>query len=225
MGQNKFEKEIRQKLNSREISPSEKAWDRLDAMLSVAEKPKRNLRWLYVAASFLGFTLIGIVMFNWENEKMSNLNETEIVTTGNRETETEKADEFTPETETFSIPEHTTKAASKSRREVAEVKINKAEIQEEVFSEKDNHEQTVHQPEEAKITRYIDARTLLAEVEGSKEKTPVMIAQNPPVKVDAKELLTTAENEINETFRDKVIQSLNKNYNSFKTILANRNNE
>ena len=33
---NKFEEDLRNKLNEREIVPSEKAWDRLDAMLAVA---------------------------------------------------------------------------------------------------------------------------------------------------------------------------------------------
>ena len=44
MEPNKFEKDFREKLNQREIEPSNNAWDRLDAMLSVAEekKPKKS---------------------------------------------------------------------------------------------------------------------------------------------------------------------------------------
>ncbi|HEY0045820.1 MAG TPA: hypothetical protein VGB44_03825, partial [Flavobacterium sp.] len=64
-GQNKFENEIRQKLNAREIEPSSKAWDRLDAMLTVGEEEKRkyNYSWLYIAAGFLGFILIATIFF------------------------------------------------------------------------------------------------------------------------------------------------------------------
>ena len=40
MEPNNFEKDFREKLNQREIEPSNKAWDRLDAMLSVAEEKK-----------------------------------------------------------------------------------------------------------------------------------------------------------------------------------------
>ena len=64
MEPNKLENQFREKLNPREISPSEAAWDRLDAMLSVAEKPKRKFTWLYIAASFIGFLLISTVFFN-----------------------------------------------------------------------------------------------------------------------------------------------------------------
>jgi hypothetical protein len=39
---NKLENQIKEKLNSREIQPSAQAWDRLDAMLSVAEEKKKQ---------------------------------------------------------------------------------------------------------------------------------------------------------------------------------------
>ena len=67
MEPNKFEKDFREKLNQRKIEPSDKAWDRLDAMLSVAEKKqpkKKNNRWLYIAASLVGFLLVGTFFFN-----------------------------------------------------------------------------------------------------------------------------------------------------------------
>ena len=40
MEPNKIEKQFREKLNTREIQPSVQVWDRLDAMLSVAEEKK-----------------------------------------------------------------------------------------------------------------------------------------------------------------------------------------
>ncbi|WP_291146040.1 hypothetical protein, partial [Flavobacterium sp. UBA7680] len=60
-------KDFREKLNQRIIEPSDKAWDRLDAMLSVAEEkkqPKNKKRWMYIAASIVGFLLVGIFFFN-----------------------------------------------------------------------------------------------------------------------------------------------------------------
>ena len=77
MEQNKLETQFKEKLNSREIKPKEMAWDRLNAMLSVAEpskgeqvqKPKHKFTWLYIAASFIGFLMISTVFFNQkENE-------------------------------------------------------------------------------------------------------------------------------------------------------------
>ena len=42
MEPNKLETQIKEQLNAREIQPSEMAWDRLDAMLSVAEEKKNK---------------------------------------------------------------------------------------------------------------------------------------------------------------------------------------
>ncbi len=63
MKPNKFETEIKNQLNSREIQPSAQAWDRLDAMLSIAEKPKKKFPWLLIAASFIGFIFVGTMIF------------------------------------------------------------------------------------------------------------------------------------------------------------------
>lgn len=66
MEPNKIEKDFKEKLNAREIQPSAQAWDRLDAMLSVAEekKTKRSFGWLYIAASVLVFVSLGLFFFN-----------------------------------------------------------------------------------------------------------------------------------------------------------------
>lgn len=62
MGHNKLENQIKEKLNSREIQPSAQAWDRLDAMLSVAEekKTKRSFGWLYIAAGITVLLIAGM---------------------------------------------------------------------------------------------------------------------------------------------------------------------
>ena len=76
MEPNKLEKQIREKLNAREIDPSTSSWNRLDAMLSVAEnkKPKRNFKWLFVAAGIVGFAFIGLFFMNQEktNSEINN---------------------------------------------------------------------------------------------------------------------------------------------------------
>ena len=70
MESNKFEKDFRDKLNKREIAPSENSWDRLDAMLTVAEKKqsKKSNAWLYIAASIIGFICIGTMFFSQTEE-------------------------------------------------------------------------------------------------------------------------------------------------------------
>ena len=68
---NNFDKDIQQKFNSRKIEPSAQAWDRLDAMLTVAEEKKqpKTYFWLKIAASFLIFSGIGYVFFQ-QNQKL-----------------------------------------------------------------------------------------------------------------------------------------------------------
>ena len=67
---NNFDKNIQQKFNSRKIEPSAQAWDRLDAMLTVAEEKKqpKNYFWLKIAASFLLFSGMGYIFFQ-QNQK------------------------------------------------------------------------------------------------------------------------------------------------------------
>ena len=71
MEPNKLESQFREKLSYREINPSGAAWDRLEAMLTVAEKPKRNYTFWYVAASIVGFLFVGTVFFNQKENPIS----------------------------------------------------------------------------------------------------------------------------------------------------------
>jgi hypothetical protein len=82
MEPNKLEKQIREKLSAREIQPSAQAWDRLDAMLSVAEnkKPKRKY-WLYIAASIIGFVFVGLFVMNQSEQKAFNNSTNQIIVT------------------------------------------------------------------------------------------------------------------------------------------------
>ncbi|RZJ64488.1 MAG: hypothetical protein EOO45_18775, partial [Flavobacterium sp.] len=68
MEPNKLEQDFKNKLNEREIQPTPMAWDRLDAMLTVAEKKKPKRTWMYIAASFLGFLLVGTLFFRQQQD-------------------------------------------------------------------------------------------------------------------------------------------------------------
>ena len=73
MEPNKLETQIKEKLNSREIQPTEMAWDRLDAMLSVSEEKKTKrfpfltYKFIGIAASILVFLSVGLYYINQEN--------------------------------------------------------------------------------------------------------------------------------------------------------------
>lgn len=227
MEPNKLENKMREKLNKRTIQPSANAWDRLDAMLSVTEqKPKRNFKWLSIAAVFVGFTLIGIFILNKEKSIENVIQSNPIVL----ENETEKVENLNE------IGKENTISSEENQEEVVLINQSKKKMDEQPIAINpkkdfllDNHSKTEeviveNQPKEA-IYKYVNAKSLLAEIEtGEKFEIPTL-SKKPSVKVDANALLSSAEKEVEETFRDKVIQSINKKYNSVKSTLANRNNE
>ena len=77
--------------------------------------------------------------------------------------------------------------------------------------------------------KYVSAEKLLAEISNTKfepkatdktiEKTRKGISVNP------NSLLSNAETELNQSFRESALDKLNKNFNAVKTVLANRNYE
>jgi hypothetical protein len=225
MEPNNIEKQIKEKLNQRVIQPSSNAWDRLDAMLSVEEqKPKRSYKWLSIAAVFVGFTLIGIFMMNKENSTENVIpsnpivleNETKLI---ENESTPEIENNLSEAKEVEAVVHQSTKKIEKPSTEINPKKdflLDNYSKKEEVIVES--------QPKES-TAKYINAESLLAEIEtGEKIEIP-NISKKPSVKVDANALLSSAEKEVDETFRDKVIQSINKKYNSVKSTLANRNYE
>ena len=83
MEQDNFNKNIQEKFNLRTIEPSEMAWNKLDAMLTLAEEKKQPKRffWLSIAASFLLFSGVGYVFFQQNEQSKLTPTTEEIVTT------------------------------------------------------------------------------------------------------------------------------------------------
>ncbi|MXN92824.1 hypothetical protein GR160_16475 [Flavobacterium sp. Sd200] len=83
MEPNKFEQDIKIKMEQRTIEPSGMAWDRLDAMLSVTEEKKKkpNRTWMYMAACFLALLLVGVLFLDQQKETTTNTNNSVVTTT------------------------------------------------------------------------------------------------------------------------------------------------
>ena len=227
MEPNKLEQDFKKKLNERTIQPSEMSWDRLDAMLSVAEKknkPKKRT-WLYIAASFLGFLLIGTIFFRQPDIEIQTAKEKVVVV----------QEKTTEEYNTQSSNQITTAATGaiasrlpeqKKMQKIKSSVVSQGEKTSQVIPEKTEAIATVEQNETVRANRYIESEKLLAEAENKiQSQTVKKYVAKSTVKVDSKGLLSTVEGEMNESFRDKVIKSIGRNYESVKTSLANRNNE
>ncbi len=225
MEPNNIEKQIKEKLNQREMQPSQNAWDRLDAMLAVGEQqPKRNFKWLSIAAVFIGFTFIGIFMITKDNSN-NNITptnsivfkkETKLIPT---ESTVDIENIFLEATENKAVVLQSTK-----KIETSSTAINpKKELLLDHYSK--NESTRVESGPNESISKVIEAESLLAKMETIEKIDMPNISKKPSIKVDAATLLSSAEKEVEETFRDKVIQSINKKYNSVKSTLANRNHE
>ncbi|WP_338841261.1 hypothetical protein [Flavobacterium ginsenosidimutans] len=239
MEPNNFEKDFREKLNERRIEPSSKAWDRLDAMLSVVEekKPekKSKRKWLYIAASFIGFLLVGTPFFN-QNKNVVKTPETVVV-----EKETKKESVTEPVLNTVDSVKTETAIAEKTSKETGNKnKKSNSEASEQISNKitqnesnqiaessiiKNNQEkqstnnQTVipENPKKENVDQLLQTaeNKVLAESGVKKAK----------VKINANDLLNQVDGELELSFREKVITKVNKNFQEVKVALSNRNQQ
>lgn len=242
MEPNNFEKDFREKLNQREIEPSNKAWDRLDAMLSVAEekKPekKSKRKWLYIAASFIGFLLVGTLFFN-QNKNAVKTPETVVVEKEN-ETETQKESVAKPvlntidsvKTET-AIAEKTSeervnkneKNNSESSGQISNKSIQKEsnQIAESSIIKNNQEKQSINnQPLIAETSKQDNVDQLLETAE-TKILAENAIKSKSKIKINSNNLLDQVDGELELSFREKMIAKINKSYHTVKVAVENRN--
>ena len=225
MEPNKLENQIREKLNSREIQPSPQSWDRLEAKLSILDdkKPEKRFRWFYLAASIVGFVFVGLLFYNQESanqEIKKNNNQTLVETNSSKEEifpEEIKQVELTTKEEILVIAEPKkslvkAKSTGKNSQDFLKVQPENKEIIVAVIPQK----------AEEKVKNEGNSEILLASVETKNESKTI---NKPKLKIDPSALLSQVDGEITLTFRQKVLKSINKNYDSAKEALASRNQE
>ncbi|UOK42732.1 MULTISPECIES: hypothetical protein [Flavobacterium] len=222
MEPNKMEEEFRKKLNEREMQPSDAAWDRLDAMLSVAEnkKPKRNLRWLFIAAGLALFFLIGLFLFQEERGNPGIQVKNPAVVTSDEDQKTSEVPNTIVPNEVVPIIGNAeavaeSKSKTKSKSSEKNVASDVFDTNHQIVKEEVVEVMTPKEPEIRKVAP--EPEKLLAETDMSKEK--------PQVKINANLLLSNVEGELNQEFRETTLQRLNRNFKTVKTAVANRNYE
>lgn len=243
MAQNNFDKDIQQKFNSRKIEPSAQAWDRLDAMLTVAEEKKqpKNYFWLKIAATFLIFTGVGYIFFQ-QNQKSEILQPTnEIVTakeTLKNEIENSENSDIiissevknelavaTPKT-TPSVIKKVSKQNDNSKHK-SKLESYLAVTENELIAKndnnitsQDNNNENLKQVQIKKPTyNYVTPETLLAEVQGNKKSNGNTNTYKSTLKVNSNDLLNSVESELDQSFKDKTLAR----FKQAKTTFVNRN--
>lgn len=233
MEPNNIENQIREKLNSREIQPSAQAWDRLDAMLTVAEekKTKRSFfsyKFIGIAASVLVFVTLGLFYFNQKNITIENQNTVVETENGSKKTpnskfqipniENKQNNEVAVSNEKMTThnPKLETRNSQPTSNEVSIITQNQEEaiVNQEIVSPK-------QEVKTIKKTSMVDVDELLASVEKDRKKETKVSKSN--INIDAKCLLSEVDTELDMTFRQRVLNTVNKNYKSVKEAVANRN--
>ena len=241
MEPNNFEKDFREKLNQRTIEPSNKAWDRLDAMLSIAEEkqPKKNYKGLYIAASIVGFLLVGTFFFSLKKDSVETPKNNVVI-----EEVTKKDSAVKPtinridsgKTEIATSEKVTIKRTNKKeannnpdvsvQKSDQLIKNEKNQIAESSIIIKNNQEkQSINnQTSVVETSKNENVDQLL----NTAKKTVVAEHSAKPkskIKINANDLLNQVDGELETSFREKVIAKVNKNYQTVKGALANRNQE
>lgn len=234
MEQDNFNKNIQEKFNFRTIEPSETAWNKLDAMLTLAEEKKQPkiFFWLSIAATFLLFMGVGYVFFQ-QNEKTKLMPSTEEIVTSKTNSETETHKQNTEESSisfeneladnaTISTTSETKKSTTihtdqnvNSKLEVYETALLK---QEEVITANEIKKEGIKQEIKEPTYNYTTPETLLAEVQGQKKPSNIGSFKST-LRVNPNELLQAVESELDQTFKEKTITKLKQ----AKSAFVNRN--
>lgn len=235
MEANKLDKSIKAEIEARTITPSPDAWKKLEAMLPAVDQPKPKYPWIYIAASFMGFLIVGTVFFN---EFGTNRTQKAIPLVLEQNKNTDRPQDL-------EVVKKLTAPSKKgnNNRSGIQVVATKGLQSKKVTSEKNpvvvlitnpvNQEQNLSSSSEDKSSattsrnKYISGAELLAAVSNVKlETTTTARAIDVPkqgYKINPNSLLSSAETELNQSFRAAALHKLSKNFNSIKTVLVNRN--
>ncbi len=246
MEPNNIENQIREKLNSREIKPTEMAWDRLDAMLTVAEekKSKKGFSWLFIAACFLGMVTLGTIIYqlnsnvitinnevvNQENNNGNINNENQNSNLNKDKNQQEVIIPIEKIQQIIQSNNNTKLATRNSQPEINNSIINQKtteKIVKEISLQTDQVIVQVENPitenkETATSNKQIDvsAETLLASVDKARKSV-----KQTKVSVNASSLLSQVDGEINKDYRETNFQKLKRNFETVKVAVTNRNNQ
>lgn len=253
METDKFEQHIRTKLNEREIKPSKEAWSKISTELHTSASTKKSgYFWLGIAASIL--VLLGTTVFVLNTDANSTTNEIQVVAVPAKKTIQKmdvNNQKNTLANENYSAVQPVVSEDGDLTGTANEVIVASVENKESTVLESDMAESAVSKmqlkdteslilvPEailDLKVTEIlaqVDALELNnnvtdAEVDSLLQKAQQDILRdklfNPDYSVNAMALLTEVEEELDQSFRDQIFESLKTKFLKVRTAVADRNN-
>ena len=239
----KLEKHMKEKLEERRLSPTMDGWEQVASSLnSSSEKSNKKSYWYAIAASFIGLLIVSVLYFNIDNEIKQSpqvvdvddtvVDDLEVVhsnTTKEDETIEQQENSININKDNFSeekfskaielaVNQKTTKE-HKQLKEVVVITSPQDLIIEkkvgEVLATVLNLESESNQVTDVEVDSLLRA----AQFDILKEK---VFQDNG--KVDAMALLVEVEDEIDQSFREKIFKKLKDGLFKARTAIANRNN-
>ncbi len=242
---NKFEEYIKEKLEAREIAPSADAWHKLADQLGASQKPKSSgYLWYGVAASAIGVLLVSVLYFSSRNQTVT----TKVQVVDVAKEAPKKIIISEPIVAPFEVEiEESDKVELIVANEKATVKnqpigLKKQILQIHKVETMSNEIQVaIKTSDEVIATKVLE---VLAQVEALENKSEVVtdaevdsllrqaqqelfanrVFNKHNNTVDAMALLTEVEDELDQSFRDKIFENLKNGFIKVRTAVANRNN-
>ncbi|MEG9328883.1 hypothetical protein V6B16_13135 [Salinimicrobium catena] len=225
----RFEEQIKEQLQKREVKPSARSWEKLEARLEQEKKPSGVRFWWTGAAAAIAvvFFFLG-TLFNEPGapkvveETPQEVKPQEIIKEPKEEImiaseEPEEREvleaEILPQKKAVQKPERTA-AERKEPVQLAEVEPKKTPV---VQSEKIIAE--VSQKPSPVSDAEVDALLYTAMAELEQQNSAYAAAQ----RIDAEELLQEVEQDLERNFRQRVFEVLKEGFLKAKTAVANRN--
>jgi hypothetical protein len=233
MEQNSFENQIKEKLENRSITPSNQAWSRLNEMLPVSDEPNRNFKWMFLAASFIGFISVAIFFQRQPNELVGadkpKIPIENIIAPRTENTISKSgslgiiSDKVNPEKEIVKVE---SKINQKKNNQAIISENNGVEINSKTNLD-DGMSNGTQKPIIFKEQTQNSSQLIAHESNSLNEiaQKSELDTKSDQIRVNVNSLLSQVENELNLTFRQKVIIKIAKNYKATKEILVARNQE
>ncbi len=232
MEPSKFEKHIVEKLSSREINPSDAAWDRISKTLDNKQEVRKNKRvyWYAIAASFIGLLFVSFFVLNKNNEVFPE--EDKIVASPSEEVKKVEEEIKIMDKEVITFEKEDRKIEVTNTESNTETFINDWVETKENPQISDSIEKVldfkiyevvaqVNELEKSKAISDAEVDSLLR-----KAQDEILLDKifQKDKSVDAVSLLAEVENELDQSFRDQIFEKLKTGYFKIKTAVADRNN-
>lgn len=251
MARYNLENNIREKLSSRELQPSDNAWKKLAAQMNSEPKVKKMRVWYYVAASFIGLLMVGTFLYTQEKiTPQSQIVEDKVIINPVENPVNEIIPE--PEIESVIVAEESPQKIEKKteplapKQEVVKPFTSQENSKYEVVADRGDDEKTKIVDEDFQITEeehYLNqkaqevASTIkalqedkgdlkLEEVEALLENARNEIFIDRILnksQVNALSLLEEVEWELDKSFYDKVFETLGDGFKRIVTAYSERN--